>query len=194
MARQQNPEGSWYGRMNRLWIILAAIVVGVIVLAAFMSRRREVPVRAAKATRETITATIQTNGKIEPLSNFEAHAPAATTVKRVLVHEGQQVKAGQLLLELDDADFRSQEARARTQVRAAEADLNAVHHGGTREEVLTNESQLANRAGGAGCGAAQPGGDAGVAAARSSLGGRGGGCGKSPEDDAGPGFACWSRS
>src|SRR5437868_3196591 len=142
MARQQNPEGSWYGRVNRLWLVMAAIVVGVIILAAFATRRREVPVRAAKADRETITATIQTNGKIEPLNNFEAHAPAATAVKRVLVREGQHVKVGQLLVELDDAAFRSQAARARTQIRAAEADLNAVHSGGTREEVLTNQSQL----------------------------------------------------
>ena len=143
MARQQNAEGSWYGRVNRLWLVMAAIVVGVIILAAFATRRREVPVRAAKADRETITATIQTNGKIEPLNNFEAHAPAATAVKRVLVHEGQHVKVGQLLVELDDAAFQSQAARARTQIRAAEADLNAVHSGGTREEVLTNQAQLA---------------------------------------------------
>jgi HlyD family secretion protein len=144
MARQQNPQGSWYSRLNRLWLILAAIVVAVIILAAFATRRREVAVHAAKATRETITATIQTNGKIEPLNNFEAHAPAATAVKRVLVREGEHVKAGQLLVELDDAAFRSQAARARTQIRSAEADLNAVRTGGTREEVLTNQAQLAS--------------------------------------------------
>ncbi len=142
MARQQNPEGSWYTRMNRLWIVLAGIVVAVVILAAFMSRRREVPVRAAKAERQTITSTIQTNGKIEPLNNFEAHSPAATAVKRVLVHEGEHVKAGQLLVQLDDAGFRSQEARALAQIRAAQADLSAVRSGGTREEVLTTESQL----------------------------------------------------
>jgi HlyD family secretion protein len=143
MARQQNPEGSLYGRLNRLWVVLAAIVVGVIILAAFMSRRRELLVRAAKADRETITATIQTNGKIEPLNSFEAHSPDATAVKRVLVHEGEHVKAGQLLVELDDAGIRSQAARAQTQIRAAEADLNAVRNGGTRDEVLTYRSQLA---------------------------------------------------
>jgi HlyD family secretion protein len=142
MARQQNPEGSWHTRVNRLWLILAGIGVAVIILAAFMSRRREVPVRAVRTERQTITASIQTNGKIEPLNNFEAHAPAPTTVKRVLAHEGQHVKAGQLLLELDDSGARSQAARATAQIKAAQADLNAVRTGGTREEVLTNEAQL----------------------------------------------------
>lgn len=144
MARQQNAAGSWHTRVNRLWLVLVGIAVAVILLAAFMSRRREVPVRAAKAGRETITAAIQTNGKIEPLSNFEAHSPAATTVKQVLAHEGEHVKAGQLLVQLDDAGFRSEAARAIAQIRAAEANLNAVKSGGTRDEVLTAQSQLAN--------------------------------------------------
>ncbi len=143
MARQQNPEGSWHTRINRWWLVLLGIAVAVVILAAFMSRRREVPVQAAKAQRETITATIQTNGKIEPLNNFEAHSPAATAVKRVLVQEGEHVKAGQLLVELDDAGFRAQAARALAQIKGANADLHAVEHGGTREEVLTTEAQLA---------------------------------------------------
>jgi HlyD family secretion protein len=143
MAQVQNPESGWYSRLNRWWIVLAAIVVGVIILAAFMSRRRELGVRATKATRETITATIQTNGKIEPLNSFEAHSPAPTAVRRVLVHEGEHVKTGQLLVVLDDAGIRSQAAQARAQVSTAEANLHAVRNGGTREEVLTSESQLA---------------------------------------------------
>ncbi len=141
MARQQQ-EGNWYSRANRLWLILAAIVVAVIILAAFMSRRRDVTVRAAKVERQTIVATIQTNGKIEPLNNFEAHAPAATTVKRVLVRQGDHVRAGQLLLELDDAEAKATAAKAQAQIRAAEADLNAVKTGGTRAEVLTTTSEL----------------------------------------------------
>jgi HlyD family secretion protein len=64
-------------------------------------------------------------------------------VRRVLVHEGDHVKSGDLLVQLDDADARAQAAKAQAQLRAAEADLHAVRSGGTREEVLTGESQLA---------------------------------------------------
>lgn len=125
-----------------MWLIIAAVVIAVVILAAFVSRNREVPVRAAKAERQTITATVQTNGKIEPLNNFEAHAPAATTVKRVFVHEGDHVKAGQLLLVLDDADARAQAAHALAQIRAAEASVSAVRQGGTREELLATQTDL----------------------------------------------------
>src|SRR5207248_9574652 len=52
------------------------------------------------------------------------------------------VKKGQLLVQLDDADARAAAARALAQVRAAQADLNAAKTGGTRQEVLTAQSQL----------------------------------------------------
>jgi HlyD family secretion protein len=128
---------------KRAWLLLGAIVVVVLVLAAFMTvSRGTVPVRAEYATRQTIINTIQTNGKIEPVQNFEAHAPAPTTVKRVLATEGDHVKKGQLLLQLDDADARAEAAKALAQVRAADADLAAVRGGGRREQVLTTEAQL----------------------------------------------------
>jgi HlyD family secretion protein len=58
------------------------------------------------------------------------------------VNEGDVVKAGQLILELDDVEARAQVAKALAQLRAAEADLQAVTAGGTKEEVLTTRSQL----------------------------------------------------
>ena len=64
-------------------LILVSIALAVILLAAFASLRgNDVPIRAAHAVRENVAATITTNGKIEPLDNFEAHAPAPATVKR----------------------------------------------------------------------------------------------------------------
>lgn len=126
-----------------MWLIVAALVVAVILLAAFVSLHRgEVPVRSERATRTSITSSISTNGKIEPINGFEAHAPAPTTVKQVLVREGEPVKAGQALLQLDDADARKQAAQAQAEIREAESNLAAVQRGGTQEEVLTTQAQL----------------------------------------------------
>jgi len=128
---------------KRLMLIVAGTVVLVILLAAFASLRgNEVPVRADQVVRGNITNIIATNGKVRPLDNFEAHAPAATTVRRVLVHEGDRVKAGQLLLQLDDADARTQASRSWARLKAAQADLHSTEAGGTHEEVLTTQSDL----------------------------------------------------
>ena len=120
-----------------------AILGAIIVLAAFVSHRDDgVPVRTAVVEQSDIRSVVSTNGKIEPVNNFEAHAPISTGVRRVLVKEGDSVKQGQLLIVLDDADARAQAARAQTQLKAAQADLSAAERGGNREEMLSLDAQL----------------------------------------------------
>lgn len=128
---------------RRRWILwVAAAVAAVVLLASFASRDDSVPVLTTTVSRGNIRSVISTNGKVEPISNFEAHAPTGTTVKRVLVKEGDHVKRGQLLVELDAASARSQAAQALSQIRVSEADMNAIERGGTQEEVLTLQAQL----------------------------------------------------
>jgi HlyD family secretion protein len=140
MARNSQNAGFFSRRRWLVWSIGA--VVAVILLASFISRDDTVPVIATTVTRSTIRSVISTNGKVEPVQNFEAHAPVGTTVKKVLVKEGDHVKKGQFLVELDAAGARSQAAQALAQVRTSEADMNALQRGGTQEEVLTLQAEL----------------------------------------------------
>jgi HlyD family secretion protein len=111
---------------RRWWLTALAILAAVVILAAFVSRRDDaVPVRTAVVEIGSIRSTVSTNGKIEPVNNFEAHAPVSSSVRQVFVKEGASVKKGQLLLILDDADARAQAARAQTLLKAAQADLSA---------------------------------------------------------------------
>jgi HlyD family secretion protein len=140
MSWTGNNSGFWSRNRWLLWT--AGIVVGVVLLASFMSRGEVVPVRAAMAQRSAIRSAISTNGKVEPIENFEAHAPVGTTVKKLLVREGEHVKQGQLLLQMNDVEARTAAARALAQIRTAQADLNAVESGGNHEELLTLDSHL----------------------------------------------------
>jgi HlyD family secretion protein len=138
-----SENGHRNGNGKRTWLVIIGLILAVVVLAAFVSlRRSQVAIRVGRAERGTITASIATNGKIEALSNFQAYAPMPTTVKKISVQQGDWVKAGQILLRLDDADARLQAARAQAQLKGAEADLSAVQGGGTREEILTTKNAL----------------------------------------------------
>jgi len=99
-------------------------------------------VRTTTVERGPIRSLISTNGKVEPIQNFEAHSPVATTVKRLLIKEGEHVRQGQLLLQLDDAYLRSQAARAQAQMKAAQASQSDLKNSGTQEELLTLDSEL----------------------------------------------------
>jgi HlyD family secretion protein len=138
-----NKNGAGFFARNRWWIVAIAVALAVVLFAAFNSMSGGViPVRAGRVSRGNIRSLISTNGKVEPINNFEAHAPVSTTVKQVLVREGDHVKQGQLLLRLDDAEARTSAAKALAQLKGAQADINAVQTGGTREEVLTTDAQL----------------------------------------------------
>lgn len=140
MARNNN-----HSDRKSLLVVIAGILAAVLLFSGWMKLRGGggVAVRAEKVVRQDIANIISTNGKIEPVNNFEAHAPAPASVKRVLVNEGDHVRPGQLLVQLDDADAQSQAARALAQLRTAEADLQAIKAGGTNDEVITNRAALA---------------------------------------------------
>jgi HlyD family secretion protein len=135
-------KSGFLGRHRWLAITLGA-ALAVILLASFGSMRDEViPVRAATVERGSIRSVVSTNGKIEPAQNFEAHAPVNTTVRKLYVKEGDHVKRGQLLLQLDDSAARSQAARAQAELKGAQANVQAVRRGGSQEEVITLQAQL----------------------------------------------------
>jgi HlyD family secretion protein len=140
MPVNENGAGLWGTRRWLLWTI--GVVAGVLLLASFMPHGDTVPVRAARVERGTIRSLVSTNGKVEPVLNFEAHSPIGTTLTQLLVKEGDHVKKGQLLAQLDDASIRSQAAQAMAQLRTAEANGSAIRSGGNQEELLTLNAQL----------------------------------------------------
>jgi HlyD family secretion protein len=135
MTNNSHPSG-------RRWIWPALALLAVIALLYSYLHQAPVKVRAALVQRGPIRSLVSTNGKVEPMQNFEAHAPVSTTVKQLLVKEGDHVRKGQLLLRLDDDDIRSQAARAQAQVKSAQADESILKAEGTQEEVLTLNAQL----------------------------------------------------
>lgn len=119
------------------------LAVVVILLLASYFREAPLKVRATIVERGPIRSLISTNGKIEAIQTFESHAPIATTVKLLLIKEGDHIHKGQLLLQLDDADIRTQAAHAQAQIKQAQAQQSALNAGGTQEEVLTLDTQIA---------------------------------------------------
>lgn len=140
MASSQNKNGYPGGRRWLLWSVV--LVIAIVLLASFMSRGDPVPVIATTVQRTTIRSMVTTNGRIEPIHTFEAHAPVGTTIKKLMVKEGDSVKQGELLVEMDDAEAREQAARALSQMRSSDAETSAIRSGGNQEEVLTLQSEL----------------------------------------------------
>lgn len=115
------------------WIIGLVIFVGLVYsIRAFT--RETVAVKVAPVTYQTLTSTVPTNGRVEPVDEYQAHAPAPGVVKEIYVNEGDKVKAGQLIVRMDDADIRARVATAQASLSQAELQLSDIEHGGSTQE------------------------------------------------------------
>jgi HlyD family secretion protein len=107
--------------------------------------RTRLEVRASQATHQALSSFISTNGRVEPVNNYQVNCPIATTVKAVYVQPGDQVAAGKLLMVLDDVQARARLATAQAAVKNAEAAVEAATHNGTREQQQASAAEV-NRA------------------------------------------------
>src|SRR4051794_14389849 len=122
-------------QVNWRWVWLGAAVILVLVFMSVRSLTRDrLEVRVMQVTRQSLESTLSTNGRVEPVTNYQVFSPMATTVKAVYVQTGDRAEAGKLLLKLDDIEARARVAAAESGVKAAQAALDAATHNGTLAE------------------------------------------------------------
>jgi HlyD family secretion protein len=135
-----SPQDASQKKRN-FWVMVALALLVVAILLRY-STRDLTQVRMGTAETGELVSTFSTNGVVQPTHNFAAYSPLPGTVKVVNVHEGEKVAKGQLLISLDDTAARTQVAAALAAVRGAQAQLEALRHGGTRPEQITLTSNI----------------------------------------------------
>ncbi len=124
------------------WSLVLVLAIAAIFYIRSLTEP-DVEVRVSPVTRENLISSVSTNGKVEPIREFQAHASGPGIVKKVYVGIGQNVKAGELLLKLDDSEAVSRLAASNLSLRTAEATLNDIQHGGSQEERIGSSGELA---------------------------------------------------
>jgi HlyD family secretion protein len=125
-----------------LWVSGVAVMV-LLVIGVRHFTREQVEVRVVPVTYQTLTSTVSTNGKVEPVEEFQVHAPFAGVIKQIFVDVGQKVAKGALLVKMDDADARSRIASAEAALENNRIFLRDLEHGGSVEDVNRFKSELA---------------------------------------------------
>jgi HlyD family secretion protein len=128
-----------------LFLLLAGIVAFVLIKVS--GRQPVAKISAVKPFRQNIVSSITSNGKVEPIAPFSIRAQLDTFVGKVSVSEGQNVKKGQLLLELNVKDAAAQLANAKSKLLRAQEDLRAAKAGGRTDEAARVAGDLAKAMG-----------------------------------------------
>jgi HlyD family secretion protein len=126
-----------------LWTVSLAIIVTVAVAALRTLTRERVGIRTTYVTYQDLTSTVPTNGRVELVDEYQAHAIFAGQVQQIDVEVGQHVAAGTLLVQMDDSDAKARVASATSALRTAELALADIQHGGTQDERNSNTTDLA---------------------------------------------------
>jgi len=128
---------------NRILIFLVAAGIVAYLLVRLSGRQPVAKIMAVRPARENLVASVSTNGKVEPVSPFVVRAQLDTFVEKVHVTEGQSVKKGQLLLQLDVKDAAAQMAQAQSRLLQAQDDLRAALGGGRSDAAAKASGDLA---------------------------------------------------
>jgi HlyD family secretion protein len=128
---------------NRIVILLALAGVLAYGLVWLSGRKPAAKISAVAPRRENLISSISSNGKVEPIAPYVMRAQLDTFVEKIRVVEGQAVKKGQLLLELNVKGATAQLAEARAKLLKAKNDLQAAMAGGKADEAARVVGDLA---------------------------------------------------
>lgn len=128
---------------NRIFLLLVLAGVVAFALVAVSGRQPVAKISAASPIRQNIVSSLVSNGKVEPITPFVMRAQLDTFVEKIHVLEGQAVKRGQALVELNVKDAEAQLAEAKGKLLRAQDDLRAAKAGGRSDLAARAAGELA---------------------------------------------------
>jgi HlyD family secretion protein len=127
---------------KRAWVLVAAAALLLFLLLYLDSRRPAAQVTVATVRSGDLTSSITSNGQVEPISPYALRAKFDAFVQRVPAVEGQNVRAGQLLVVLDNQDVRAQLDQARAQLASEENESQVAQAGGRPDQLARLQGDL----------------------------------------------------
>src|SRR5947199_856949 len=115
-------------RKKKVLIAIAVLLVGAAVVAAnfYFRKDKGLPVTTEAIRARDLEAVVSASGKIQPkrLVNISADTPGR--VVDLAVNEGDRIKKGQFLLQIDPKSLRSRVEGGNASLQAAEASLDQM--------------------------------------------------------------------
>jgi len=118
---------TWKKVLIGLSVVLAlGIIVGVTV---YQSRKNLVTVQTGKAQKQNLSSVVSASGEIKPKTYVNIGANAFGKIVKLHVKEGDHVKKGELLAQLENVQSSADVNATRASLQAAETDFVAAKAG-----------------------------------------------------------------
>ncbi|MEA2713799.1 MAG: HlyD family secretion protein [Gemmatimonadales bacterium] len=113
-------------RRTKIGVIMALIVLvaaGVVAFRINKKKHAATEVRLEQVSRRDLVSAVTASGKIEAKTSVDISADITGRIIQIAVREGDMVKKGQFLLQIDPAQYQAAVARAQGMVASNEAVL-----------------------------------------------------------------------
>lgn len=146
---QKQTPGSGSGRSWKPFGVAAAVIIAVIV-AGFLVARTFANAPAVKVARVSVTTgapagtvALTAGGYIVAHHTIEVGSKIVGKVEWIGIEAGDRVKKGQVLVRLDDAEFRAQLEQAKANLMSLEAKLKELEAGSRPQEIAASRATVA---------------------------------------------------
>ncbi len=113
-----------------LRVVLVVLVLALVAGAALLWMQRPVEVEVVQVRYAPLVRTLQFAARVEALSRVEVGSTVTGRVEQVLVREGEPVRAGAVLVQLETAELRAALAQAQAALVQAQARLAGLRSTG----------------------------------------------------------------
>src|SRR5256885_5582331 len=99
----------------------AVLIVGLVAISAGARRDRGQEVRFEKVARRDLVAAVTASGKIQPKKKVDISADITGRITKIAVREGDLVKQGQFLLQIDPTIYQANLQQAAATLASSQA-------------------------------------------------------------------------
>ena len=136
------------------WIILIALVVvgGLILYRSWASTQKrsasqrvargDIPVQVSPVTRQNLTYSLVANGDISPLMQVDLFPKVSGYLEKISVQMGDSVQQGQVIAQIDRAEFVQKVREVEAKVAQAKAAADEIEAGTRSEEIRQAEEAV----------------------------------------------------
>jgi len=130
-----------------LLVVVLAIIGGIVYLNLQKKKVKPVAVQTQTVQRERIVQTVNASGSLIPVTEVKISANVSARIISLAVKEGDRVRKGDLLVELDKAQYEAAYEKALSFVQSSKANRKKVaselkRYRALRERDLTSEAEL----------------------------------------------------
>jgi len=129
---------------KRYWIpaLLLLVLIAVVVFVSRGRGDKKLPVTTEKVACQSLLATVSASGKVEPVVQVKVSSQIPARITKLAVREGDEVTAGQFLVELDRERYAAVVEQAQSGLRAARAQLDKANADLKRIEELVKRGMV----------------------------------------------------